>query len=326
MNSNSQNIQPWVEKYRPNSLNEMVAQDDCVQTLARSVSANNLPHLLFYGPPGTGKTSAILALAKDLYGKDLFKQRVLELNASDERGIDVVRTKIKDFAKLSITSTSNSPPFKLIILDEADSMTVDAQAALRRTMETYSKVTRFCLICNYITRIIEPLVSRCAKFRFKPLPIEPMVKRLDFICTQEDINCNTNTLTTLVKVVDGDLRQAITLLQTAKRMGTTDEITQTDIEELIGAIPDHVIQKLFQTWQTKNVTQINQTLQNIFKSGYSGLDLILKIHSELVNPTSTYFNAIMTAKIMVELGRTEKRLLDGADEHLQCLQLMCTVE
>ena len=159
--------------------------------------------MIFYGPPGTGKTSTILAAAKDLFGVD-YRSRVMELNASDERGINVVRTKIKAFAQLAVGSSKagaaaadgagassggqTPPPYKLIILDEADSMTTDAQSALRRTMETYSKVTRFCIICNYISRLIPPIASRCAKFRFKPLPAEAMVSRLGHIAQQEQVS------------------------------------------------------------------------------------------------------------------------------------------
>ena len=169
------------------------------------METKNLPHLIFYGPPGTGKTSTILACARELFG-DQYRNRVMELNASDERGISVVRNKIKAFAQVAVSSGapgSNIPPYKLLVLDEADSMTADAQSALRRTMETYSKVTRFCIICNYVSRLIPPIASRCAKFRFKPLPQEAMVERLQFICKEEGIHCPPAVLSELMARSEG---------------------------------------------------------------------------------------------------------------------------
>jgi replication factor C subunit 2/4 len=226
-----------------------------------------LPHMLFYGPPGTGKTSTILALAKELYGPEMMRSRVLELNASDERGISIVREKVKDFARMQLTNPPAGykdrypcPPFKIIILDEADSMTQDAQSALRRTMETYSKITRFCLICNYVTRIIDPLASRCSKFRFKSLDQGNAKKRLDEIAEKEGVLVEEGAIDALIKCSEGDLRKAITYLQSAARLvgagrdtkaGDDDSmdvdrkaVTVKIVEDIAGVIPDSVIQDL----------------------------------------------------------------------------------
>lgn len=194
--------------------------------------------MLFYGPPGTGKTSTILALAKELYGPEMFRTRVLELNASDERGISIVREKVKDFARMQLSNPppnyKNSypcPPYKIIILDEADSMTQDAQSALRRTMETYSKITRFCLICNYVTRIIDPLASRCSKFRFKMLDQGNAKTRLEDIAENEGVRLEPQAVETLIKCSEGDLRKAITFLQSAARLVGAAKVPQPKSNE-----------------------------------------------------------------------------------------------
>lgn len=242
--------------------------------------------MLFYGPPGTGKTSTVLALAKELFGPELFKSRVLELNASDERGISIVREKVKDFARMQLSNPAPGykskypcPPYKIIILDEADSMTQDAQSALRRTMETYSKITRFCLICNYVTRIIDPLASRCSKFRFKSLDQGNARARLEEIAAAEGVNLESGAVDALIRCSEGDLRKAITFLQSAARLvgamkrtpngdvkakkmidendamdvddphGTA--VTTAIIEEIAGVIPEKIISRLVQAMQPR---------------------------------------------------------------------------
>lgn len=282
--------------------------------------------MLFYGPPGTGKTSTILALAKELYGPEMFRTRVLELNASDERGISIVREKVKDFARMQLSNPPPHyqdrypcPPYKIIILDEADSMTQDAQSALRRTMETYSKITRFCLICNYVTRIIDPLASRCSKFRFKMLDQGNAKKRLQDIAGFENVKLEDGAVDTLIKCSEGDLRKAITFLQSAarlvgvvktshsrsngnlkKRVIEDDEdedamevdgvdssmVTIKSIEEIAGVIPNDLIDGLLQTMQPRSKGAVYEAVAkqvtDLVADGWSATQVVTQVQINFV--------------------------------------------
>jgi replication factor C subunit 2/4 len=271
-------------------------------------SSLQLPHMLFYGPPGTGKTSTVLALAKELYGPELIKSRVLELNASDERGISIVREKVKDFARMQLSNPSPEyrakwpcPPYKIIILDEADSMTQDAQSALRRTMETYSKITRFCLICNYVTRIIDPLASRCSKFRFKSLDQGNAKKRVEEIAEKEGVKLENGAADTLIKCSEGDLRKAITFLQSAARLvgavSVKEDLEEEDamdidekeknmvtvksIEDIAGVIPDETIEKLVKAMhpRSKGVVYeaVSKVVTDMVADGWSGTQVVSQV-------------------------------------------------
>ncbi|KAH7441433.1 hypothetical protein KP509_03G038100 [Ceratopteris richardii] len=205
---------PWVEKYRPTSLADVAAHKDIIDTIDRLTGENRLPHLLLYGPPGTGKTSTILAVARKLYGSQ-FQNMILELNASDDRGIDVVRQQIQDFASTQSISFGAKGNVKLVILDEADAMTKDAQFALRRIIEKYTKNTRFCLICNYVSKIIPALQSRCTRFRFAPLSVENVTGRLQYIIREEGLDATESGLAAIVRLSNGDMRKALNVLQEA---------------------------------------------------------------------------------------------------------------
>ncbi|KAI1447960.1 putative replication factor protein [Annulohypoxylon stygium] len=342
--------QPWVEKYRPKTLSDVTAQDHTVNILQRTLQASNLPHMLFYGPPGTGKTSTILALAKELYGPEMMKSRVLELNASDERGISIVREKVKDFARMQLTnppagykSRYPCPPFKIIVLDEADSMTQDAQSALRRTMETYSKITRFCLICNYVTRIIDPLASRCSKFRFKSLDQGNAKRRLEEIASKEGVTLQDGAVDALIKCSEGDLRKAITFLQSAARlvgaiekendgdkMDLDDDakiVTVKIIEEIAGVIPDQTIERLQKAMQPKSSSAtypaVAKIVEDMVADGWSAGQVLSQLYQAVIQDEMIPDAA--KNKITLVFSEIDKRLVDGADEHLSILDLALRV-
>lgn len=265
--------------------------------------------MLFYGPPGTGKTSTILALAKSLFGPALYRSRILELNASDERGIGIVREKVKGFARTQLSHPTGldaeyfekypCPSFKIIILDEADSMTQDAQSALRRTMEQYSRITRFCLVCNYVTRIIEPLASRCSKFRFKPLDNSAAGDRLAEIAQTENLSLEDGVVDKLITCSDGDLRRAITYMQSAARLaGATraakkegedeemkdqgsDVVRIRTIEEIAGVVPESVLDALIEAMQPKKIgtsyEPISKVVTEIVADGWSAMQVLLQV-------------------------------------------------
>jgi replication factor C small subunit len=201
----------WFEKYRPRSFDEVVDLEEVKARLMGFVKSGDMPHLLFYGPPGTGKTTMALVLARELYG-EYWRENTLELNASDERGINVIRERVKEFAR---TAPVGKAPFKLVILDEADNMTSDAQQALRRIMEIYAQNTRFILLANYVSRIIDPIISRCAVFRFSPLPRSLMAERLKYIAEREGITIKEDAIDVIYELSEGDMRKAINLLQVA---------------------------------------------------------------------------------------------------------------
>mmetsp|Transcript_8001 Transcript_8001/g.12114 ORF Transcript_8001/g.12114 Transcript_8001/m.12114 type:complete len:390 (-) Transcript_8001:97-1266(-) len=371
---------PWVERYRPKDLTDVSHQTEVISTLKNAVETNRLPHLLFYGPPGTGKTSVALALCRELFDPTQIKRRVLELNASDERGISVVRDKIKHFASLAIgTSGSSSgsagieksksyftkkkaaaaaaendsndndkmdidnndattaakkypnPPFKIIILDEADTVTRDAQAALRRVIEAYSKVTRFILICNYVTRIIEPLASRCAKFRFQPLPVESMKQRILYIAHEEKCRFEEgqeeDVIEEILTLSQGDMRRAVTTLQSAHSLSgivTDDEvkreaIKKESIAEMAGLPPHELIDSLIVTLQTKVFDEVKTQVTDIVLEGYAVEHVLSALMAKIIVMDDVTEEA--KAKIAIQIAESDKNLIDGSDELLQLLMV-----
>lgn len=317
---------PWVEKYRPKTVDDVVQQDEVVNTLRKSIETGNLPHLLFYGTPGTGKTSTILAIAYQLFGPQ-FKSRVLELNASDERGIDVIRTKVKTFSSLAVakntTGSHPCPPYKIIILDEADNMTEDAQNALRRTIENYSSVTRFCLICNYVSRIIEPLASRCAKFRFRPLSIDGLQSRLTLIRDLEGVKgVDQEVIDALVEVSQGDMRRAITFLQSIHRL-YGNEINVESVYMVSGAVPKKEIQEVLTVCKSNSFPQLQSFVNKVCCDGYSACQFFDQLLSHIIDQPE--LSNTQKSTMIDAIAKADQCLVDGADEFLQLFSVLSVI-
>lgn len=308
----------WVEKYRPSNLSEITEQTSTIDSLKSAIHTKNIPHLLFYGPSGCGKTSTILALCKELFGREYWKDRIIELNASDERGINVVRDKIKMYAKQSVKLDDKIPPWKIIILDEADTMTPDSQFALRRIMEEYTKVTRFCIICNYHNKIIDPIISRCSLFCFKPINKENLHNKLKFISGQEKFECSDKLINKIITISRGDLRKAINYLQ--KCYNTYDEETNIQIlNEISGIIPDAKFDELIKYINLKNLNKVDILINELIVEGYSLVNQILIFHDYIIDlPISDQ----QKSKIINKISDIDQSLIKGCDEFIQFMRLI----
>ena len=304
----------WAEKYRPKALDEMVNQKEIVERLKSFVKSRNVPHCIFAGPPGTGKTTAALCLARDLYG-EAYREHIMELNASDERGIDVVRETVKTFARVR---SIGEIPFKLMILDEADNMTADAQQALRRTMERYTETCRFILCANYSGKIIEPIQSRCAPFRFTFLPREEHDKHLKHIAENEGIKLLKDGLDAIFEVCAGDLRKAINTLQAAASLNKP--IDAKIVYSIAGRAHPADVQKMIETAMKGDFLEARKQLRDMIqKYGVAGSDVIRQIHTEIFRADIPEPWKIKLADV---IGDIDYRLVEGADEEVQLSALL----
>ena len=299
----------WTEKYRPRTLQEVVGQKDIVDRLQAYADSGNLPHLLFAGPAGTGKTTCALAMTRELFGEG-WKQNFLELNASDERGIDVVRGKIKEFAR---TSPIGGAGFKIIFLDEADALTSDAQAALRRTMERYSRICRFVMSCNYSSKIIDPIQSRCAVFRFRPLPKDAIVDYMRRISESEGVHIDDEALEALVHVSQGDMRKAVNSLQVAASLD--EKITIDIVYKTTGTARPEEVRSLLETALTGDFIEARTILDEIMITyGLSGQDIIKQIHKAFFDLP---IPDIEKVRLIDKSGEVEFRIVEGGNERIQ---------
>ena len=283
---NQNDTLPWIEKYRPHTLNEMISHENIINALNIFIKNKCLPHLLFYGPPGSGKTSLIMSCARELYGK-YYNFMVMELNASDDRGIEVVRSKIKQFvtSKNVFFGTNDEDKkniFKLVILDETDAMTADAQAILRKVVEKYTNNTRFCLICNYIQKINPALQSRCTKFRFSPLPESEIKKRVLYVIKQENIKVTKNGFSAILKIAKGDMRKVLNNLQSTYSAYVI--VNEDNVNTCLGYPNKKQINLILDSLINDNFLDSHDKLIKLkLNHGLSLYDILTELHDCLMN-------------------------------------------
>ena len=309
-------LEVWTEKYRPKKFEELVGQEEVLKRVKSLVLSMNIPHLLFAGPAGTGKSTLALITVHQLFGAS-WRENYLELNASDERGIDVVRQKVKDFAR---TKALGDVPFKVIFLDEADALTREAQQALRRTMENYTSTCRFILSCNYSSKILDPIQSRCVVFRFQLLEKKDIKKRVEIICQNEGLSITPEAFDVLYEASEGDCRRVINLLQATSSI--SPNITPDLINTIVShAKPSDIKVVLDYALSGDFINSREKLLDIMLKSSVSGQDVIKAIQKEVWNlPIDNALKVRLTEKT----GEAEFRLVEGSDEFIQLEALLAS--
>lgn len=308
---------PWVEKYRPQKLEDVVGQKHIIERLENYVNEEEMPNLMFTGPAGVGKTTTALALVKSILG-EYWRQNFLELNASDARGIETVRTNIKNFCRLKPVGA----PFRIIFLDEVDNMTKDAQHALRREMEMYTKTASFILSCNYSSKIIDPIQSRCAIFRFAPIKGQDIVKRLEYIVGEENIDHDNTALETIVYFAEGDMRKAVNLLQAAA--SGEGKITEDKIYDVVSKAKPKDINEMITKALTGDFMGARDLLrETMVLQGTSGEDMVNQIYQDV---TKRAMEGDMDSEIYIDLieaiADSDFRIREGANPRIQLEALL----
>ena len=300
----------WVERHRPRTVGDIKGQSSVVQRLSSYANLLDFPHLLFAGPPGTGKTTAAMALTRDVFGED-FRNNLLEMNASDERKLESIRTKVKQFAR---TSPYGDAKFKIIFLDEADALTHDAQGALRRIMEQYAQTCRFILSCNYSSKIIEPIQSRCAVFRFRPLADAEVMNQVMQVAKLESVSLANDAAEALVKISQGDLRKAITALQVAAAL--EKNVTRELIYETSATAPPESLHQYLMACRQDGFHAARRRLRELLdRYGLAGTDFVNQLHRELYS--ADFLSELQKLELTELMADIDFRLVEGGGETIQ---------
>ncbi len=307
----------WTEKYRPKIFDEVKGQDNIVKRARAFVKQRNMPHLLFAGPAGVGKSTLALVIARELF-KESWRDNLLELNASDERGIDVIRVKVKDFAR---TKALGNVPFKIIFLDECDALTREAQQALRRTMENYTRTCRFILSCNFSSKIIDPIQSRCVVFKFKPLPKKDIFEIVESIAKKENLVIDNKTKQALYEISNGDCRKVENILQSSAAL--TNNIDEKVIYSVASQALPKEVNEILELAISNNILESRKKLLNtMLENGLSGLDIIKQIQSLIWQLDIENIKKLNMIKLC---GEIEFRLVEGSDEFIQIEALLAGI-